>query len=129
MPSLGLISGAARCPSCRERFSVPIDCDDGIGQRRSDIPENVERHFRRYIEKFTILSNAKIREPVNHLVHHLLDLVELGRADGGVDREGQGNRRIVKLLGTDVDRAGTLADFDPILPEALVGQDVYVPGC
>lgn len=62
-------------------------------------------------------------------MHHLLDLVEFGCADGGVDREWQGNRRIVKLLGTDVDRAGALAYLDPILSEALVGQDVYVPGC
>ena len=110
------------------RDIVPIDGDLGVVNRLCYVAQDVERDSRRDVEKLAILSNAKVRQTINRLVYEPFHLVVFGGLQRCIDRKRQGHRRIVQLLGADIDRTRTLTDCDPGLAERRVSEDVDVSG-
>ena len=91
-----------------------------------DVPKNIESHLWSDIEELTVLAYAQVSEPVNCLVHQLLNLVILA----GLHRCKYLKRKrysgIVKFLRPYINRSGTLTYFNPILFETGVGQYVNI---
>lgn len=81
-------------------FVVFINRNDGIVNYFRYVVENIQRNLRRHIEKFSVLTDAQVRESVDEFMDKLFHVVIFDRLYGRIYFEGQRYGRIVEFLGT-----------------------------
>lgn len=110
------------------RNSGSILLNFGIVKGFGDVSEDVESFGGGDVEEFSAGADAKVCETVDGFVNQPLHLGVLHGLEGCIDLKWQRNRRIVQLLGADIDGSGALTDLHPVFLETGVSENVNVAG-
>ena len=108
------------------RFIIYIDRDNRIINHLGYVIEYIQSYLRRHIEKLPILANTQIRQPVDGLVYMFFNIVIFDSLNGCINLKRQRNCRIIKFLGTYINRSRTFTDLDPILTKTWISQDIHI---
>ena len=103
-----------------------IDRNNRIINHLGYVIEYIQSYLRRHIEKLPILANTQIRQPVDGLVYMFFNIVIFDSLNGCINLKRQRNCRIIKFLGTYINRSRTFTDLDPILTKTWISQDIHI---
>ena len=110
------------------RFIIYIDRNNRIINHLGYVIEYIQSYLWRHIEKLPILTNTQIRQSIDSLVYMLFNIVIFDSLNSCINFKRQRNCRIVKFLGTYIDRACAFANLNPILTKTWISQDIHISG-